>query len=245
MNSLNQSFDDPVVIVSHGSPSDPEPQEAFVRRLAEQVAAELPGRQILGATLAAEGALARALDEAEGARVLIYPLFMADGWFVSTALPRRTEAAAPGRTLVALPFGLDAEIPGLAVSAARAAAQEAGYPEHKTAILLAAHGSPSDPRAGRAADKCAAEMRAQSRFRTVTTGFVDQAPYLADAARLPSPAICVPFFAARAGHVMEDLPEALEAANFDGPCVPPLGAMPDAPGIIARALMREAEAGAA
>jgi sirohydrochlorin ferrochelatase len=77
-------------------------------------------------------------------------------------------------------------------------------------------------------------------FREVRTGFVDQAPFLADAARIDGPALCLPFFASRAGHVGVDLPKALAEAEFPGPLLAPIGADAEAPGIIAAALARHA-----
>jgi sirohydrochlorin ferrochelatase len=73
-------------------------------------------------------------------------------------------------------------------------------------------------------------------FREVRAGFVDQAPTLADAARMDGPAICLPYFASRAGHVAVDVPGALAKAEFPGPTLPPIGADAEVPGIIAAAL---------
>ncbi len=84
------------LIVAHGQPSDPGPAEAALVRLAERVAAELPaGWQVEAATLAAPGALEAALARAGtgAAPLLIYPMFIADGWFTQVNLPARLRAA--------------------------------------------------------------------------------------------------------------------------------------------------------
>jgi sirohydrochlorin ferrochelatase len=83
-----------------------------------------------------------------------------------------------------------------------------------------------------------AQMQARTRFARVVAGFVEEPPYLADAARDLGPAVCLPFFALRAGHVETDVPEALAAAAFDGPLLPEIGAHPDVPALIADALRR-------
>jgi sirohydrochlorin ferrochelatase len=75
-------------------------------------------------------------------------------------------------------------------------------------------------------------------FREVRAGFVDQAPTLAEAARMDGPAVCLPYFASRAGHVAVDVPGALAKAGFPGPMLPPIGADAEVPGIIAATLVR-------
>ncbi len=62
----------------------------------------------------------------------------------------------------------------------------------------------------------------------MTTGFVEETPSLADAARDLTPAICLPFFALRAGHVVDDVPAALAEAGFTGPLLPAIGEHPKA-----------------
>ena len=73
-----------VLIVAHGQPGDPEPQQAAAEALAASVAPLVPQARIGGATLAMPGALGLAT-----AATLIYPMFMATGWFTRSELPRR------------------------------------------------------------------------------------------------------------------------------------------------------------
>ncbi len=227
------------LIVAHGSPSDPAPQEAAIAALAVAVAARLPGWRITGATLAAPGALGRAL---EAGPAWIYPLFMSDGWFVSRELPRRLAAAGRAEVAILPPLGLDPALAALCAACAREAATGAGYAIAETTVILAAHGSPRDPRPAAAAGNVARRLRATGGFRAVATGFVDESPRLADALRVGGPALCLPFFAARAGHVTGDLPEAVAEAGFRGPVLGPIGADPGVPDLIAGALRRSAAA---
>lgn len=80
------------LIVAHGSPSDPDPQEAALQALAQAVAAHLPGWQVRGATLAAEGAFDAGVAALEAP--LIYPFFMARGYFTGRVLAGKAEALA-------------------------------------------------------------------------------------------------------------------------------------------------------
>ncbi|HUF86839.1 MAG TPA: CbiX/SirB N-terminal domain-containing protein, partial [Thermohalobaculum sp.] len=115
----------------------------------------------------------------------------------------------------------------------------------EAALLVAAHGHPSDPRAAASARAAARHLAASGLFREVATGFVDEAPYLVEAARLAAPALCLPYFALSAGHVETDLPRALAEAGFPGPTLEPIGTDPEVPALIAAALARAAAGQAA
>lgn len=228
--------DHAAIIVAHGSPSAPESQEVVLRDLAAAVAARLSeGWTVSGVTLAAPGAIGRALaGPASARRLLVYPHFMADGWFSTEELPRRLRAAGAADFEILPAFGLEPAVLELCLARARAAT--ADFAPGAVGLLLAAHGSPSDPRPAAAAQSAVSFLRASGTFREVRAGFVDEAPFLASAARMEAPAICLPFFATRAGHVEEDLPAALVEAAFPGPILPPIGTDPEVPGIIAAAL---------
>jgi sirohydrochlorin cobaltochelatase len=224
------------IIVAHGSPSDPPRQEASMAAFARAVGRHLPGRRIASATLADRTALARAFAEA-GGRARVYPMFMSDGWFVSTLLPKRlAEAGVAGAAELLPPFGLDPGLPALCAARLAEAARTGGLDPEKTTLVVAAHGSPNDPRAGAAAQSAADGMAARIRFAEVRVCFVDQPPFLAEGLSVRGPAICLPFFATAASHVEEDLPEAVAAAGFRGRVLEPIGRSARTPAFVARSL---------
>ncbi|GMG84662.1 CbiX/SirB N-terminal domain-containing protein [Paralimibaculum aggregatum] len=227
------------LIVAHGSPSKPGRPQAAIEALAETVAGRLPGWAIRGATLAAPGALDAAVAALGGRGFAVYPHFMADGWFVSDELPRRLAESGGDKLCILPPLGLDPALPPLCLARAREAAGAAGFAPAATGLLIAAHGSPSDPRAGTAARAVGAAIAAERAFREIRMGFVDEPPFLAEAARDAGQAICLPLFAGRAGHVLEDLPEALAEGGFRGPVMAPIGTDPEIPAVIASALDRQ------
>lgn len=219
------------LIVAHGQPSDPGPAARALAALAERVADKLPGWQVRAATLAEPGALARAVAGQGGG--LVFPMFMAGGWFTRVNIPAKlAEAGArvgPDGWQVLEPFGCDPAVHALCVSLVR----EAGAGE----VILAAHGSfksraPSDI-AFHLADRIAQETGAE-----VRAGFIDQEPQLSTLTGFG--AVCLPFFAADGGHVGDDIPAALAAAGFTGSILPPVGLDPRVPAIIAEALRRGA-----
>lgn len=229
------------LIVAHGSPAAPEGPEQVIRALGSSVARLLPGWTVRGATLAAPGAITATTEDLPPAeQLLVYPHFMADGWFTTEELPRRLAAAGTGRFDVLPAFGLDSAVLRLCLRRAREAALNLGCGPGQAAVLVAAHGSPSDPRPAAAAGAAVRILARSDLFREVRAGFVDEEPFLADAARIDGPAICLPFFAGRAGHVETDVPAALAGARFHGPILAPIGVDAEVPGIVAAALARNA-----
>lgn len=224
---------DAAVIVSHGQPGDPEPQQQAIEALAAAVARHLPGLTVRGATLAMPGAL----QAAATSRSLVYPMFMAEGWFTGIELPRRlTEAGAPGAHITR-PFGADPGLPELIIAKAHQAAKEQGWAPEEVTLLLTAHGSQRSQASFTITEALAATLAPH--FARVVTGYVEQAPFIKDSARGLNRAISLPLFALRAEHVLDDLPEALDEAGFTGPRLDPIGLAPEAPEMIARAIRSE------
>lgn len=225
------------LIVSHGQPSDPEPAEAALAALAGRVAGLLPDWQVRSATLAKPGALAAAV--AGQAFGLVYPMFMAGGWFPMVELPRRMKEAGGTDWAYLPPFGLDEGVQALALSLTHQAAADLGQPPHETHVLLAAHGSFRSSAPSQVAHAVAAQMR-RAGFARAEAYFIDQEPRIASARNFGARSVCLPFFAAEGGHVADDLPAALAEAGFPGVVLPPLGLDPRVPGLIAQALRRAA-----
>nr|WP_233253398.1 cobalamin biosynthesis protein CbiX [Paracoccus binzhouensis] len=216
------------MIVAHGQPGDPAPQQQAIEALAARV--HVPDAQVGGATLAMPGALDRADDE-----TLIYPMFMATGWFTRSELPRRLALAGAPNARILPPFGSDPGLPALCLALIAKAAETQGWPLPQTHLLIAAHGSGRS----RAPSEAARDMAAALAPHTAATscGFIEEPPFIADAARgLPAQTICLPLFATRAEHVTDDLPAALDEAGFRGLTLPPVGLAPDVPAMIAESI---------
>ena len=216
------------LIISHGQPSDPGRAEADLAALAARVAGHLPGWWVGSATLAAPGALARAIA-AFGVSGRAYPLFMAGGWFTRSYLPSRLAEVGGGNWQVLEPMGCDPAVHDLTVA-------QAGQAGAKS-LILAAHGSsrssvPSDI-AGHLADRIARETPVLK----VEAAFIDQSPQLSQGTNHDPGAVCLPYFAASGGHVNDDIPRALVAAGFQGRLLPAVGLAPEIPAIIARAIL--------
>lgn len=214
------------ILVAHGSPADPIPQEDAMKALAVRVAMWLPGWRIRGATLAQEGALEAALCVMNAP--FIYPFFMAEGWFTRTNLPRRLAAAGRENLVQLPPFGTEVGLIDLMAAAARRPASAQG-------LLIAAHGSKVSKTSSETTYQMVKKLEAMG-FAPIKAGFIEEAPFLEDVARGMPLATCLPFFALRAGHIVEDVPNALKNTGFQGELLPPIGEEPGVAQIIAAAL---------
>ena len=224
-------------IVAHGQPGDPGALQPDLERLAAAVTAELDGIPVAGATLACPRSLARL--QGIGA---VYPLFMADGWFVRSEMPRRLAAAGVEGFAVLPPLGLDPALPGIGAEVAREAAAAAGIAPHDATLVVVGHGSQKSRASADSTRAFAAALPQQAGFARVTVALLEEPPHLADAA-LDGPAICLPFFATAGGHTTEDIPEGWAAAGAPGPIAPPIGTTEAIPALIAAAIGGWAEKG--
>ena len=223
----------PILIVSHGQPSDPAPAAADLAQLTGLVAAYLPGWVVGSATLAEPDALAeRVADMGPGGS--LYPLFMAGGWFTRTHLPQRLTAAGAVEWQVLEPFGCDPALHDLAATVVAEASL--GQDPRQTQVLLAAHGSFKSPVPSDIARHVGRAIQQKTNAARVEAAFIDQTPQLASVAGFDAAAICLPYFAAAGGHVTDDIPAALHQAGFKGRILPPLGLDPRVPAIIANAI---------
>lgn len=219
------------LIVTHGSPSDAETQEAALAELAVQVGTLLPGWDVRSATLAAPEKLEQVLDAMDGP--LVYPYFMAQGYFTGRVLPKRLE---PYGLTPMRPFGVDPALLDLVETQLRICLQGQSWQPEDTSLLVAAHGSAVSKRSADAASDFAKTLQNRFGFKEIRTGFVEQEPWLKPAAKGLGQAICLPFFALVAGHMLDDVPEALEEADFAGPVLASFIDWPGTAQIIAGAL---------
>jgi len=222
------------VIVAHGFPSDPAPAQAWMQALAVRVAMHCPGWGLRGATLAAPGALEQALSVLRDP--VVYPFFMAKGWFTGRELPRRLGLAGYPGLRVLDPFGTDPALPDLVARIALEGCASAGLDPAATTLFLAAHGSKVSRTSADSTHAMAEILTRRALFAALRVGFVEESPFLAEAAQGLDPAICLPFFNLRAGHVAGDVPDALEKAGFRGPLLPAVGEDARVAPLIARAL---------
>ncbi|MCI5096472.1 MAG: cobalamin biosynthesis protein CbiX [Rhodobacteraceae bacterium] len=221
------------ILVSHGQPSDPEPQEIALSRLAQSVADALPDWDIGSATLSTPDRLEALCAEGPD-NPLIFPLFMADGFFVSRVLPKRLAGITYE---LATPLGMLPDLPHLVAEQLKSECAARGWQVSDSSVLLAAHGSARGDRAAKAAYGFRDALAQHIALHRIDCGFVEQDPRIDTAARdLPDQTLCLPFFAQAGDHVKGDIPEALEEAQSEMEILPVIGHLPGIPQLIANTL---------
>lgn len=214
-------------IVAHGQPGDPGALQPELEALAARVQALMPGWMVRGATLACR----RSLSTLDGVQ-LVFPQFMADGWFVRSETPRRlAEAGVEGARLIA-PLGLDPELPAIGARIAQEAARRAGIDPARATLVVVGHGSKGSRASANSTRAFAEALPDRAGFAAVTTAFIEEAPFLDDVVP-EGPAVCLPFFATNGGHTIEDIPQGWRG---HGPIAPPIGMNDAIPDLIAAAL---------
>lgn len=227
------------LIITHGQPSDPDMAEAALAVVAAQVAAILPDWRVGSATLAAEGRLATVIGDL-GPRGIVFPMFMACGWFTGTHLPKRLAEAGGADWRPTLPMGCNPGVQALALTLVQEALT-AGPGD--TDLILAAHGSGRSDAPSAIAIALARNIGRSLGLRSATAAFIDQNPRLIDLPATDQNALCLPYFAADGGHVSQDIPQALTAARFAGRVLPALGLDLRVPLMIAQTLRAQLPAG--
>ena len=211
------------LIVAHGQPSDPEPAESALAAYAAEVDALSHDVSVHAATLAAPGSLEGKLDTLPDDTV-IFPLFMAKGWFVTSALPKRLGDRA---MRILDPLGTQSKLPDLVAAALQDRLEANTWQVEQTDLVLAAHGSGRSRNPSAVARDFADRVAKIMPFRSVRVGFVEEPPSICDAAAdVGDQAICLPFFACTGGHVLDDIPEELARAAFTGEVLPVVGELP-------------------
>jgi sirohydrochlorin cobaltochelatase len=184
-----------------------------VARLAAAVAARHVVDEVGIGFLKGAPAIGETMRAFSARRIVVYPLFLADGYFTRVRLAQVLDDArreGDGRLVQVLPpLGLDTGLADLVSARAIAARGPVGGPAPINLILLA-HGSSTDP-ASRTATEClAASIARRPGFRTVRCAFLDEPPSLGQAtAGLPAPLMVFGLFAGDGMHGAEDVPRLL------------------------------------
>jgi sirohydrochlorin cobaltochelatase len=193
--------------------------------------------------LAASPSAAEALASLSVAPVHVVPFFMEDGYFTRVAVPRALSAVSgPGESRplrYCPPVGTHPGIAGLIERRVAAFCDAAGIDAAGLALVLVGHGSRRSPGRAMAAYAHAAGLARLRRFRSVSTAFLEEAPFVPDIfARLRGGGhvAVVGLFAGEGGHPRDDLPAMIRAEGHDAGVAPAnlgsIGNHPEMPAII-------------
>lgn len=213
----------PLLVVAHGD-GGADPRDETVRLLAERLARRLDG-PVDWATLKrpesfddARTRLAAALRRAddEPLPVVVYPLFMAEGYFVRTKLPKLLGEHGFAQTVVLPVFGLDPGLVDLLDHRLRSiASMQGGLAPRDLPIALIAHGSGSGDAGSRLASEAVAGTLRARLGADIRLGFIEEEPFYDRLIAEEKPAIVVGLFVSAGTHALDDVASAVAHA----PCV--------------------------
>jgi sirohydrochlorin cobaltochelatase len=197
-----------LLLAAHGE-RRADADNASVVRLArsladKRVAAEI-GFGFIKGSPTVEEAIAALLSR----DVVVYPLFLSDGYFTRVALPRLVEEAMrrdEGRAIRILPpLGLEPALTDVIADEAVAAAHSRANLPAETSIVLLAHGSGKDQASRVATERLADRIRQRKCFYDTRIALLEEPPSLADAIEGASrPIIVVGLFAGDGMHGADD-----------------------------------------
>lgn len=227
------------ILAAHGDRGGASPNAAL--KAQADAVRKLTGLDILTGMLKGEPTIEQALAQAAAsrpARIAVYPLFMADGYFVQRVLSERIRAVGilPEPQLLT-PLGLDPGLPDILVEEATSAAAGREFEPLHSRLLIVGHGSKLGPASATATRKAAARAALARRFATVATAFLEEEPFLEDALRGSSvPTIVAGFFFGDGMHAGEDVPDAIEETGANAVYTGAIGNSPAVAPLIAAAL---------
>jgi sirohydrochlorin ferrochelatase len=238
-----------VVLAAHGERGGARANCAL---LSHAAALSRSGRYaaVAAGVLNGEPSLEAALEAVRRAAaddLIVYPVFMSDGYFVRRVLaPRIAVVAGPSARTLA-PLGLDPSLPPLMMREALAAAARAAFDAGSARLLVVGHGSSSRPNGASArATRRAAQLLAVSRtFADISVAFLEEPPFLTDRLADGSrPTVVLGFFSGEGLHALEDVPAAIAEVSANAVYTGPIGALPEIADIIGRAVDAAASAAA-
>jgi sirohydrochlorin ferrochelatase len=160
-----------------------------------------------------EDALRQAAAES-AAPVLVYPLFISDGYFMGVLRGRIAALGLEPAPRLLAPFGEDARLPALMMTRALEAAQAAGFAPEATRLLVIGHGSQVSPANALATRAMIATLASMGRFARVEAGFIEEPPLVADAvAADKGPTVVVGYLTGEGMHAQADVPRAIAASG--------------------------------
>jgi sirohydrochlorin cobaltochelatase len=151
--------------------------------------------------------------------IRVVPFFMEEGYFSQIAVPRAIGAATSAdarqsrRIILCPPIGVHEGMAGIIERRALAACADSDVPSRTAAILVAGHGSASEPGRALALHRHAARVASTTLFARVEAACLEEAPFVADALHglRAHPVVVIGFFANQGGHVRDDMPALIAA----------------------------------
>ena len=204
-----------LLIVGHGSTVNPDSSPPNLAH-----AAEIRRRGIFAEVACCfwkeEPSMRDALlffDDAGIKEVYVVPNFISEGYFTQTVIPRELELSGQVTERIngqvwkyCEPVGNHRLMTELLLGRAREVAP--GVPPNETSLLIVGHGTSLNDNSAIAAKREVETIRARSEYAAVLNVYMEEAPLVADWAKLTDTphVVVVPFFISDGLHSYEDIP---------------------------------------
>jgi len=227
------------VLVAHGDRGGRSPNAALEAQAA--AVRTLTGLDfVTTGVLKGDRTIEHALSDAAAtgaSRIAVYPLFMADGYFVQKVRERMLAIGLTPEPALLAPLGLDPGLPEVLVQESIATAETNGVDPAAARLLVVGHGSKLGPASASATRKAAARAAIARRFASVATAFLEEEPFLEDVLRATAatPTVVAGFFFGDGMHAGEDVPEAIAEARANALYTGAIGNSPAVAPLIAAA----------
>lgn len=206
-----------VLIVAHGERGGGA-DNVSVERLATELLRRGVASEINFGFIKGTPGIPEAVKTLTAPRTIVYPLFLSDGYFLTTRLPQLladARLAGSNRSVRVLsPFGSDPALSALIATKGSFTSQMAGYADCEINLILLAHGSSKSTASRRATERLANQLRERKQFSAVTPAFLEEAPTLVEVtAGLFGPTVVIGLFAGEGLHGAEDVPRLMAATG--------------------------------
>jgi len=232
-----------LVIAAHGERGGAL-DNAGLEALCRAVAGLLGGIDVRPALLFGDPEVSEVVARLTARRVLVYPLFLSDGYYVRKILPQRVaqaverfDADAPEIEILA-PLGTDPGLARLVDDAVARSADDSG-PRN---LLLAAHGSSKSAQSRQTIERLERDLAASDRYRSVSAAYLEEPPFVSDMlTNADDDTVLVNLFISSGMHGGEDMPRMQRERKKPLPQTPPLTEDPGLPALIATAVRARME----
>jgi sirohydrochlorin ferrochelatase len=173
--------------------------------------------------------------------VLVYPLFLARGYFADRRLPQLLAGARSGAAQsirILPPLGLDPALVDVIAGRIDSAIRERAIESRAATVVVLAHGSTSDEGSRSATTRVVHSLRALQRYHDVRAAFLDEPPSLGAAlVDACGPALVAGLFAGEGLHGGEDTKSLIgQLRRNDVSFIGNLGTWPEIADVIAAAI---------
>lgn len=204
-----------LLIAAHGE-RKPGANNEGVWRIARAVSARGLVSEVGVGFMNGAPTISEALVALTAPKVIVYPLFVANGYFTRDRLAQLLdEANNESRNVEVLPpLGLDPGLPDFVLAAATGAALQSGFAPQASTVILLAHGSRRNSASREATERIAREIRHRAAFQDVHIALLEERPFLRDTeALVRGPVIVVGMFSGEGMHGAGDAPRLIAELN--------------------------------